>query len=118
MLKVRVQEEKHVELLNAGKNARHRLEELAPEIRLKEKGNFNGPCYQPTVYDSSTKCLTILSIHLSESFEIGRNWHESLPFKFIEFYNVANNVQNVRIKLCGLNMPFDVIRCARFHPVT
>ncbi|XP_055323291.1 shootin-1 isoform X2 [Sitodiplosis mosellana] len=43
MLKVRVQEEKHVELLKAGKQAKHRLEELAPEIRLKEK-------------DESSKC--------------------------------------------------------------
>lgn len=40
MLKVRVQEEKHVELLNAGKQAKHRLEELAPEIRLKGKGDY------------------------------------------------------------------------------
>lgn len=39
MLKVRIQEEKHVELLNAGKQAKHRLEELAPEIRLKGRGN-------------------------------------------------------------------------------
>lgn len=38
MLKVRVQEEKHVELLKAGKQAKHRLEELAPEIRVKGKG--------------------------------------------------------------------------------
>lgn len=40
MLKVRVQEEKHVELLKAGQQAKHRLEELAPEIRMKGKGNF------------------------------------------------------------------------------
>lgn len=40
MLKVRIQEEKHVELLKAGKQAKHRLEELAPEIRLKGKGNY------------------------------------------------------------------------------
>lgn len=40
MLKVRIQEEKHVELLEAGKLAKHRLEELAPEIRLKAKGNY------------------------------------------------------------------------------
>lgn len=38
MLKIRSQEEKHVELLKAGKQAKHRLEELAPEIRLKGKG--------------------------------------------------------------------------------
>lgn len=35
-----MQEEKHVELLKAGKQAKHRLEELAPEIRLKGKGNY------------------------------------------------------------------------------
>lgn len=40
MLKVRIQEENHVELLKAGKQAKHRLEELAPEIRLKGKGNY------------------------------------------------------------------------------
>lgn len=40
ILKIRSQEEKHVELLKAGKQAKHRLEELAPEIRLKEKGNL------------------------------------------------------------------------------
>lgn len=40
MVKVRIQEEKHVELLKAGKQAKHRLEELAPEIRLKGKGNY------------------------------------------------------------------------------
>lgn len=38
MLKVRIQEEKHVELLKAGKQAKHRLEELAPDLRLKGKG--------------------------------------------------------------------------------
>lgn len=41
MLKIRAQEDKHVELLNAGKQAKHRLEELAPEIRLKGKGKGN-----------------------------------------------------------------------------
>lgn len=40
MLKVRNQEEKHVELLKAGKQAKHRLEELAPEIRIKGKGDY------------------------------------------------------------------------------
>lgn len=40
MQKVRIQEEKHVELLKAGKQAKHRLEELAPEIRLKGRGNY------------------------------------------------------------------------------
>lgn len=40
MLKIRMQEEKHVELLKAGKQAKHRLEELAPDIRLKGKGNY------------------------------------------------------------------------------
>lgn len=39
MLKVHIQEEKHVELLRAGKQAKHRLEELAPEIQLKGKGD-------------------------------------------------------------------------------
>lgn len=38
MVKVRMQDEKHVELLKAGQQAKHRLEELAPEIRLKGKG--------------------------------------------------------------------------------
>lgn len=38
MLKVRIQEEKHGELLKAGKQAKHKLEEFAPEIRLKGKG--------------------------------------------------------------------------------
>lgn len=41
MQKVRIQEEQHVELLRAGKQAKHRLEELAPEIRLKGKGNYD-----------------------------------------------------------------------------
>lgn len=41
MVKVRIQEEKHVELLKAGKQAKHRLEELAPEIRLKAKGDYS-----------------------------------------------------------------------------
>lgn len=40
MVKVRSQEEKHIELLNAGKQAKHRLEELAPEIHLKGKGKL------------------------------------------------------------------------------
>lgn len=40
MQKVRIQEEQHVELLKAGKQAKHRLEELAPEIRLKGKGKL------------------------------------------------------------------------------
>lgn len=40
MVKVRLQEEKHIELLNAGKQAKHRLEELAPEIHLKGKGKL------------------------------------------------------------------------------
>lgn len=40
MIKVRMQEEKHVELLKAGQQAKHRLEELAPEIRSKSKGNY------------------------------------------------------------------------------
>lgn len=40
MIKIRVQEDKHVELLNAGKQAKHRLEELAPDIELKAKGNY------------------------------------------------------------------------------
>lgn len=35
MQKVRVQEEKHMELIKAGKQAKNRLEELAPEIRTK-----------------------------------------------------------------------------------
>ena len=39
MQKVRVQEEKHIELLKAGKQAKHRLEELAPDIQLREKGD-------------------------------------------------------------------------------
>lgn len=40
MVKIRAQEEKHIELLKAGKQAKHRLEELAPEIQLKPKGNY------------------------------------------------------------------------------
>lgn len=41
MVKVRMQDEKHVELLKAGQQAKHRLEELAPEIRLKGKGELD-----------------------------------------------------------------------------
>lgn len=37
MIKVRQQEEKHGDLLKAGKQAKHRLEELAPGIQLMEK---------------------------------------------------------------------------------
>lgn len=37
MIKVRQQEEKHGDLLRAGKQAKHRLEELAPGIELMEK---------------------------------------------------------------------------------
>lgn len=37
MIKVRLQEEKHVELLEAGKQARNKLEELVPEIGQTEK---------------------------------------------------------------------------------
>lgn len=38
MLKVRAQDESHIELLRAGKQAKHKLEELAPEIGLTSKG--------------------------------------------------------------------------------
>lgn len=37
MIKVRMQEEKHVELLEAGKQARNKLEQLVPEIGQAEK---------------------------------------------------------------------------------
>lgn len=37
MIKVRMQEEKHVELLEAGKQAKSKLEELVPEISETEK---------------------------------------------------------------------------------
>lgn len=63
MIKVRAQEEKHVELLKAGKQAKHRLEELAPEIRLKGRGNF---------------CLVSLSLpllfHMHESNTLEWSW--------------------------------------------
>lgn len=44
MVKVRIQDEKHVELLKAGQQAKYRLEELAPEIRLKGKGKWRCDC--------------------------------------------------------------------------
>lgn len=48
MLKIRSQEERHMDLLKAGKQAKNKLEELVPEISLKEKGNifisFYGLC--------------------------------------------------------------------------
>ncbi|XP_031633265.1 paramyosin isoform X2 [Contarinia nasturtii] len=44
MQKVRIQEDKHMELVKAGKLARNRLEELAPEIRMKSAN------------DDATKC--------------------------------------------------------------
>lgn len=37
MIKVRIQEEKHIELLQAGKQAKNKLEELVPEIGGTEK---------------------------------------------------------------------------------
>lgn len=37
MIKVRIQEEKHVELLEVGKQAKNKLKELVPEINRTEK---------------------------------------------------------------------------------
>lgn len=37
MIKVRIQDEKHSELLEAGKQAKNKLEELVPEISGSEK---------------------------------------------------------------------------------
>lgn len=46
MIKVRIQEEKHVELLEAGKQARNKLEQLVPEIgQAEKKGVYNSSAY-------------------------------------------------------------------------
>lgn len=37
MIKVRIQEEKHIELLEAGKQAKNKLAEFVPEISGAEK---------------------------------------------------------------------------------
>lgn len=76
MLKVRIQEEKHVELLKTGKQAKHRIEELAPEIRLKEKGKCC-ICFESSMIKAS--------IHLNRSLKTSLNWYESRPLKFTEF---------------------------------
>lgn len=40
MLKIRQQEEKHIELLNAAKKAKNKLDEFAPDITSFENGMF------------------------------------------------------------------------------